>query len=160
MINELSNSIITFPGDENRARCFNHVIALIAKSSICQFDVPKGQADAALDDTEKELNDLADGIDIKDKTMRDESEGEDGEDDDVDGWVNEIGRLSVADREELEANIKPVRLVLVKVSFTYAEPAVLDWTHPNALVAAKNCICNPALNYTPPSLVVPNARIA
>jgi len=159
MIDELSNRIITFPGDKNHARCFNHVIALVAKGSICQFDVSEGHADAALDDAERELKDLAEGIDIENETTRDES-GADGEDDDVDGWVDEVACLSVADRKELEASIMPVRLVLVKVSLTYAKSAVLDRTHPNALIAAKNCICNPTFDYTPPSLVVPNARIA
>ena len=122
MIDDLPNRIVTFPGDENRARCFNHVIALVAKSSIRQFDVPKGQADAALDEAERELNELAEGIDIEDEKMREEWEGteddEDDDDDDDDGWVNEVARLSVANREELEANITPVRLVLVKVSLT------------------------------------------
>jgi hypothetical protein len=119
MINELANIIITFPGDENRTRCFNHVIALVAKSLIRQFDVLKGQADAALDEAERELSDLAEGIDIEDETTRAEWEGTDNEDDEsdnTDGWVDEVARLSAADREELEASVTPVRLVLVKVS--------------------------------------------
>jgi hypothetical protein len=40
MIEALSDLIPLFPGDPNCARCFNHVIALIAKSLIHQFDVP------------------------------------------------------------------------------------------------------------------------
>lgn len=119
MIDEIPNLIESFPGDENRARCFNHVIALVAKSSIRQFDVPKGQADAALDEAERELKELAEGIDIEDEKTRSEWEGtgeEEDEVDNVDGWVDEVARLSVADRKELEENIRPVRLVLVKVS--------------------------------------------
>ncbi|KAG2086662.1 uncharacterized protein F5147DRAFT_556401, partial [Suillus discolor] len=54
MIEALSDLIPSFPGNPNCAWCFNHVIALIAKSLIHQFDVPKGMADAALDDTERE----------------------------------------------------------------------------------------------------------
>ena len=125
MIDELPNRIITFPGDKNRARCFNHIIALIANGSIRQFDIPKGQADAALDQAERELDELAEGIDIEDEKTRAEWEGTE-DNDDNDGWVDEVAHLSVADREELEANITPVRLVLVKVSLTYAELAVLD----------------------------------
>jgi hypothetical protein len=125
MIDDLPNRIVTFPGDENRARCFNHVVALVAKSSIRQFDVPKGRADAALDEAERELNELAEGIDIEDEKMKAEWEGAEDDDDD-DGWVDEVSRLSVADREELEANITPVRLVLVKVSLIYAKLTVLD----------------------------------
>ena len=123
MIDGLQNKITTFPRDENRALCFNHVIALVAKSSICQFDIPKGQADAALDEAERELNELAEGIDIEDEKMRAEWEGTDNEDDndDNDGWVDEVGHLLVANHADLEVNIMPMRLVLVKVSLTYTE---------------------------------------
>jgi hypothetical protein len=119
MIDKIPNLIESFPGDENQARCFNHVIVLVAKSSIRQFDVPKGQADAALDEAERELKELAEGIDIEDEKTRSEWEGTDKEEDEVDnvdGWVDKVARLSVADCEELEENIRPVRLVLVKVS--------------------------------------------
>jgi hypothetical protein len=116
MIDDLPNRIVTFPGDENRAQCFNHVVALIAKGLIRQFDVPKGKADAALDEAERELNELAEGIGIEDEKMRAEWEGNDEDNEDNNGWVDEVACLLVADREELEANITPMRLVLVKVS--------------------------------------------
>lgn len=119
MIVRMSDLLISFPGDANRARCFNHVIALIAKSSIRQFDVPKGGADAALDEAERELRELAEGLDIEEEQTKGEREGQDDEQDeegeDPDGWVDEVAGLSVADREALEENIRPVRLVLVKV---------------------------------------------
>ena len=41
---------------------------------------------------------------------------EDDDDENTDGWVDEVACLLVADCEELDANIKPIRLVLVKVS--------------------------------------------
>ena len=59
MIVELADQIESIPGAENCAWCFNHVVALVVKSSICQFDVPKGQADAALNEAEKALRDSA-----------------------------------------------------------------------------------------------------
>jgi len=55
MIDKLSNLIVSFPGDANHAQCFNHVNALVSKSSICQFDIPKGKADAVLDEAKREL---------------------------------------------------------------------------------------------------------
>ena len=119
MIVRMSDLLISFPGDTNRAGCFNHVIALIAKSAIHQFDVPKGRADAALDEVESELRELAEGLDIEEEQTKGEWEGPDNEEDeegeDPDGWVDEVAGLSVADREALEENIRPVRLVLVKV---------------------------------------------
>ena len=119
MINELGDLIKSFPGDANHVRCFNHVITLVAKSAIRQFDVPKGQADAALDEAERELRDLAEGIDIEDEMTQGEWEipGDDDDDEENgDGWVDEVATLSIADREELEVNVRPIRLVLVKVS--------------------------------------------
>src|ERR1700720_2113155 len=116
MIDDLPNRIVTFPGDENRARCFNHVLALVAKGSIHQFDVPKGKADAALDEAERELNELAEGIGIEDEKMQADWEENDEGNEDNDGWVAEVARLLVAARKELEANMMPVRLVIVKVS--------------------------------------------
>lgn len=58
--------------------CFNHVITLVAKSSICQFDILKGQANATLDEAERELKELPEGIDIEDEETGSEWEGADG----------------------------------------------------------------------------------
>jgi hypothetical protein len=120
MIAKLGDIIPSFPGSPNRARCFNHVVALVAKSVVRQFDVPKGLADAALDEAERELREMAEGIDIEDEVTQGEWEEQDNSEEDKDenndGWIDEVAELSIADREELEANIRPVRLVLVKVS--------------------------------------------
>ncbi|KIM71997.1 hypothetical protein PILCRDRAFT_82276 [Piloderma croceum F 1598] len=117
MINKLSDLIKLFPGGANCVWCFNHIIALVAKSAICQFDVPKGQADAALNEAERELRDLAEGIDIEDEMMQGEWEipGDDDNEENGDGWVDEVAALSIADHEELEVNVRPIRLVLVKL---------------------------------------------
>ena len=117
MIDKLSNLISSFPGSANRARCFNHVIVLVTKSSIRQFDIPKGKADAALDEAERELRELAEGLDIEEVEMAGEWEApEDDDDENAEGWVDEVAHLSVANREELDANVRPIRLLLVKVS--------------------------------------------
>jgi len=117
MIDELGNLIISFPGDANHAWCFNHVVILIVKSSIHQFDVPKGKADVVLDEAKRELRELMEGLDIEEEEMVGEWEVlEDDDDENTDGWIDEVASLSVADREELDANIRPIRLVLVKVS--------------------------------------------
>ena len=121
MIIKLSDLIKSFPGDANHGRYFNHVIALVTKSSICQFDILKGQADAALDEAERELRDLADSIDIEDETMQGEWEvpNDDEEEENGDGWVDEVAALLIADHKELEANVRPIRLILVKVSHLF-----------------------------------------
>lgn len=99
MVDIFGDLIALFAGEANCARCFNHVVALVTKSSICQFDVPKGQADAALDEAERELRELAEGLDIEEeKTEGEWDEPDEKDDDDTDGWVDEVACLSVADR--------------------------------------------------------------
>jgi len=69
MISRLRELIHSFPGVSKRTQCFNHVIALVAKRLIWLFDVPKKDADVALDDAEQELMELAEGIDIEEIKM-------------------------------------------------------------------------------------------
>lgn len=52
MIEEMSDLIPTLTGAANHTHCFLHVVNLVAKSLIQQFDVKK---DAAEDDELKEL---------------------------------------------------------------------------------------------------------
>ena len=55
MVNELKNHLDIFPGASNRTRCFNHIVNLIAKSVIWQFDTPKVKGNEAFDDVLQEL---------------------------------------------------------------------------------------------------------
>src|SRR5277367_6149417 len=96
MIDELSELLEHFPGAANRTRCFAHILNLVAKSVIRQFDVAKGGADDALSVAEKTLQDLADGVDLEDLVAQGEEEGED---DDIEGNRNEEGWID--EREEL-----------------------------------------------------------
>jgi hypothetical protein len=121
MIIEINNLIKLFLGDANCGWCFNHIIALVGKSAICQFDILKGQANAVLDEVERELKDLAEGIDIEEETTQGQWKvsDDDDEEEDGDGWVDEVAALSIADHEELEANVRSIRLVLIKVSHLF-----------------------------------------
>jgi hypothetical protein len=71
--------------------------------------------EVTLDEAEKELRDLAKGIDIEEILAKaNQDEAEDGEDDD-----DEIEEeISPEDREQLDASMRPVRMVLVKVSYS------------------------------------------
>ncbi|KAF8870860.1 hypothetical protein BD779DRAFT_1403162, partial [Infundibulicybe gibba] len=77
------------------------------------FDVPKLQANEVLLEAERELRLLADGLDIEEPVMMVDIEGDD--DDDVDGLVDEREERTVADQIALDASIRPVKLVLVKL---------------------------------------------
>ena len=65
MIEVLRCMFDDYPGDPNHTHCFNHVIALVAKWLVCQFNAPKAGADAALGEAEEELRSLAEGIDTE-----------------------------------------------------------------------------------------------
>ena len=86
---------------------------------IRQFDVAKGQADGALSDAEKALQDLADGVDLEDLVVQGEEEVKDDDIEDnrnEEGWIDERDELTEIQRDELDELTRPVKLVLVKVS--------------------------------------------
>lgn len=119
MIEELAELLTEFPGAANRSRCFTHILNLAAKSVIRQFDLPKVQADVAMSEAAKELAKLATNLEVEEILSRHtagDDEGEEGEDDDVDGWMNESELLSDDEKEEWDETAAPVRLMLVKVS--------------------------------------------
>jgi hypothetical protein len=115
MIDELVNLLPNFPGQANRGRCFLHIVNLVAKTLLKQFDVPKKDVSAALDAAERELLELAAGIDLEEMATVAERAMDKNDDDDVDGWVDETQSLSADENEEMQKKNQPVRLMLVKV---------------------------------------------
>jgi hypothetical protein len=123
MIAELVKFIANFPGQPNQTCCFLHIINLVAKSVIQQFDVTKENTDSMLNEAEDALLTLAEELDLEDLETRRERDSDDDEDNDndddnsdINDWVDERDTLSVADYKCLDLSIRPVKLVLVKVS--------------------------------------------
>ncbi|KAL0957210.1 hypothetical protein HGRIS_014896 [Hohenbuehelia grisea] len=116
MINELFKIVLWFEGQKDRVRCFAHIINLVAKSLLKQFDVPKGKEGDTMSDAEQQLAELAKDLDMEDLQTRLETSARENDDDDVEGWVNEVEEMSEAKRKAHNANIQPVSLVIVKVS--------------------------------------------
>jgi hypothetical protein len=117
MIAELADLLDGFPGAANQTRCFLHVINLVVKSIIKQFDLPKAQADGILDEATKELLALAGDIVLEEEESRNEG-NDDDDDDNCEGWIDEREKMTEQEREELDESVQPVRLVLTKVSAT------------------------------------------
>jgi hypothetical protein len=135
MISELAEILPDF-SQVNHMRCFLHIVNLCAKLIIKQFDVPKQKDDEHLDEAVRELqgddNDkiqnLAGDQDLEEQQTHEgisqrktngqgaEEEDED-DDDDIEGWIDEMELLSPAEHAGLEESIRPVKLVLVKVSW-------------------------------------------
>ncbi|KAF8801350.1 hypothetical protein BYT27DRAFT_7115212, partial [Phlegmacium glaucopus] len=92
MVQELADLLDDFPGPANRTRCFTHILNLVAKSIIKQFDIPKAQADTVLDDVSKELTALAVDLDLEEQISREgpleEGDDDKAEDDNVEGWMD------------------------------------------------------------------------
>src|SRR6266545_460372 len=118
MIKHLSTLIENFPGAANQTRCFTHILNLVAKSILRQFDVAKKTADDPPD-----LNEAFDTLallaeELEDSGIPADNEVEDdgdGADNDDDGLSDERGGMSEEDVAELEQSLIPVRLMLTKV---------------------------------------------
>jgi hypothetical protein len=116
MVMELANLIEDFPGPANQTRCFAHVLNLVVKSIMRQFDLPKSKSDEILNDGTKELLELAGNIEFEEYELsRDGEDGVAGEDDNVEGWIDERTSMDENDLNELEKSVEPVRVLLTKV---------------------------------------------
>ena len=116
MIDELSRLVENFPGESMRVRCFAHVINLVVKSILKQFDLPDKIKDEVLNEGLKELQALGADLELEEQILRDDDADKNDDDDDIEGWVDEREEMSEEDLEELEETVLPVRKVLVKVS--------------------------------------------
>ena len=117
MVDALKDRLENFPGKSNCTCCFNHIVNLIAKSVIHQFNAPKTKGNESFDDVLRELMVTAEDLDEEEAAMREGEESDNESDNDnVDGFVNELEEMSEEEQKELDKNIQPIRRVLVKVS--------------------------------------------
>ena len=116
MIEELEFLLDDFPGAVNRARCFTHILNLVVKSIMKQFDLPLAKKDNITDEVMMELLRLAGDIEEEEVATIQDSEGSDDENDNTKGWIDERLNMSEEELDELEDAIQPVRFLLTKVS--------------------------------------------
>ena len=120
MIEHLAVLIETFPGAPNQTRCFAHILNLVAKSVLRQFEAPKkgkavdGKELADVNEIEGDDNGASDSGTID----GDECDDVDDEitNDDEDGLPDELDELSEDELLSIKVSVKPVQLVLTKVS--------------------------------------------
>ena len=85
-----------------------------------QFDVPRLKANQKLDKATTELRNLAGNIKEEEIESRRLNSDEDDEDDDnVEGWIDERGALTEEERKGLDDSVKPVCLVLTEVKIKF-----------------------------------------
>ena len=105
MVEELRELVPEFAGSASHTCCFLHIVNLIAKSLIRQFDVKKVtvEQDHELAELRRELADEeaafqggmvgADDVEVVDEVDNDE------------GWVDEMEDLTDKEKEELDQSI-------------------------------------------------------
>jgi hypothetical protein len=116
MIDELSELLEEFPGSANRTRCFNHILNLVAKSVMKQFDVPKARAGEALDAAAEALVGLSGDIESQETYQDRDLVGDNEKDDNSEGLVDIRQEMSDEEIAVLDKMLRPVWLVLAKVS--------------------------------------------
>ncbi len=132
MTDALADALPEFQGTFARTRCFLHILNIVAKAILKQFDVKDvPDAEALVDDDVRQLAELAQELESEEATTRGEmreAEGEDIVPDDQDdaSWVDEVETMTDDEQEEYERSIRPVKMVLVKVSDTHPRRAALS----------------------------------
>jgi len=111
----MSELIPKFAGSPSRTRCFLHVVNLIAKTVVSQFDA-KQVDDEVTELSEEPMDEVSAAAEERVGTN---DEGEEGAGtDNEEGWEDENVELTVEERHELERTIRPVKIALAKVHTT------------------------------------------
>lgn len=135
MVKHMADLLTNFQGDWARTRCFLHITNLTAQSLLHEFDVKAVQDVEEVDDDVRELLTLANEYEEQLKEAKleagdEEDDDDDGSDDDDDeSWVDEVQSLTGAERERFENEVRPVKMVLVKVSSARDVAVRYDHSH-------------------------------
>jgi hypothetical protein len=155
MIQHLAALIESFPGAANQTRCFAHILNLVAKSILRQFEGPKN-GKVVDDETAAVVGDMdIDNVD-NDEADSGSNEGDDecdegdddDDDDDEEGLPEEMDVLTVEEMMILKESVKPIRLVLTKVS---QQTSTTSTTINNSFTASRSITRYQELIYYCPS---------
>jgi hypothetical protein len=120
MIEELAIQLDDFLGSASQVQCFAHILNLVVKSIMRQFDVSDKKGDVA-DDVTQELHKLAGDIEHEEVLSQSgigqqDGDGDVGSRDNVEGWVDEWDEMDPGELMALDNAVQPVRFLLAKVS--------------------------------------------
>ena len=123
MIEHLAVLIETFPGAANQTQCFAHILNLVAKTVLRQFEGPKKRkakdsTAMVIDETDGDDHDqVSDGgsneggdeyDDVDDDTVDDDTVDDDTVDDDEDGLHNELEDLTEEELTSIKESVTPI----------------------------------------------------
>lgn len=112
MVETLSGELPNYGGRAGHARCFLHTTNLVAKCLLHAFDVKSGNRLADVELTGEEIRLFREMDEMAETAL-----GEDvGDDDNLEGLVDEMDQLSPEERKELRTSIRPVQIALAKAS--------------------------------------------
>jgi len=113
MVDKLSELVFEFADDASHTHCFLHIINLIAKSLILQFDRKKGS---------KEVDNKVEALqwELIEETLLDEARVKVEADND-EGSVDKLDELTETEQLVIERSVRPVKLALVKVSENFVD---------------------------------------
>ncbi|PIL33222.1 hypothetical protein GSI_04672 [Ganoderma sinense ZZ0214-1] len=103
----------SFDGHRARVRCFLHVLSLIVKTLLKQFDGRPDPEKAVMEEADRVLLNLLEGLQGYDSVIEDDAEGE--EDDPDDDEVDAMEDMTEEQRAEFEVQVRPVKVVLAKI---------------------------------------------
>ena len=121
MVSQMETQILEY-SEVNRVRCFLHVVNLIAKAMLKQFDVSKRKNDGGAVDEELEaaLTELAANLENEERATQAFGNGVSDNDSDNDNVtdieVDDAIQMSAQELTEFQTELRPVMLVLAKVS--------------------------------------------
>ena len=119
MVTELDTALTHF-SLVNHTWCFAHILNLIAKSLLKQFDIKQDEGiKDDLNEGKQSLLALAENLEEEELIVEQENDSDDGDskdDDNLDGWVDEVEALTLEEHEDLNESIQPVKRMLVKVT--------------------------------------------
>ena len=123
MVTEMHTKIPAF-NKVMRTRCFLHILNLVAKSMLKQFELPKKKAEDFTEEEREVLGDLAElgkDLDIEEFATRQAEEDDvevdiapDDDDEELD-WVEEV-QLTEEESRRLREQVKPISRMLIKVN--------------------------------------------
>ena len=131
MVETLATIMADFPGEANRSRCLAHIVNLVVKIILRQFDVKKkkknspelngeGDGDGEHDVNEPEPDeDDEESEEVLDKEEKEMDDGEEDVEDDGERLERDVDNVEDAMEEEIKEvsnQVKPVRQVLFKVN--------------------------------------------
>ena len=129
MIESLADIMSDFGGDANRVRCLAHIVNLVVKIILRQFDVSKKKKkngipdilnDPDLPGDESNDDEVDEIVRVLDKEEKEMDEGDDGDDEESETLMSDVEKIEDTMEDEVKEvrkEVKPVREVLYKVAF-------------------------------------------